>query len=200
MGVQIESDLPITRIVRDSIRLTETNPKGQQSAKSFTFKQDTADIRRYIITPAEALIKGYDYELTLPQGTFFNLDKLPNAASSAKFKVPQAEELSTLDLVMTDVEDRYIVELTDEKGSNVIRTYQIDQSQTLRFPYLKAGKYMIRITCDKNRNGFADTGNLLEHKQPETVRFYENAPGVKVLEILESAEIEQTINLKEMFR
>lgn len=200
LGVQIESDLPITRIVRDSIRLTETNPKGQQSAKSFTFKQDTADIRRYIITPAEALIKGYDYELTLPQGTFFNLDKLPNAASSAKFKVPQAEDLSTLDLVMTDVEDRYIVELTDEKGSNVIRTYQIDQSQTLRFPYLKAGKYMIRITCDKNRNGFADTGNLLEHKQPETVRFYENAPGVKVMEILESAEIEQTINLKEMFR
>ena len=59
---------------------------------------------------------------------------------------------------------------------------------------------MIRITCDQNRNGLIDTGNLLARKQPETVRFYESSPGNKVLEILESAEIEQTIDLKEMFR
>jgi hypothetical protein len=68
------------------------------------------------------------------------------------------------------------------------------------FPYLQAGKYMIRITCDKNRNGYADTGNLLARKQPEVVRFYESTPGNKVLEIPESAEIEQTIDLKSMFK
>ena len=86
LGVQIESALPITRIVRDSIHLTETNPKGQVSAKSFSFKQDSLDIRRFIIMPDGKLIKGYDYELTLPQGTFFNLDKLPNEVATAKFK------------------------------------------------------------------------------------------------------------------
>ena len=59
---------------------------------------------------------------------------------------------------------------------------------------------MIRISCDMNRNGYADTGNLLERKQPETVRFYESTPGNRVLEIPGSAEIEQTIDLKEMFR
>lgn len=200
LGVYVESALPVIRIVRDSIRLVETNPKGQQSQKKFSFRQDTTDIRRYIITPSEALIKGYDYELTLPQGTFLNLDRLPNAQASAKFKVPQGEDLSTLALDLTGVEDRYIVELTDEKGSKVFRTYHVEKAQKLVFPYLKAGKYAVRITCDKNRNGLADTGNLLAHKQPESVRFYENAPGNKVLEILESAEIEQTIDLKEMFR
>ena len=200
LGVYVESALPVIRIVRDSIRLVETNPKGQQSQKRFSFRQDTTDIRRYIITPSEALIKGYDYELTLPQGTFLNLDRLPNAQASAKFKVPQGEDLSTLALDLTGVEDRYIVELTDEKGSKVFRTYHVEKAQKLVFPYLKAGKYAVRITCDKNRNGLADTGNLLARKQPESVRFYENAPGNKVLEILESAEIEQTIDLKEMFR
>ena len=200
LGVYVESALPVIRIVRDSIRLVETNPKGQQSQKKFSFRQDTTDIRRYIITPSEALIKGYDYELTLPQGTFLNLDRLPNAQASAKFKVPQGEDLSTLALDLTGVEDRYIVELTDEKGSKVFRTYHVEKAQKLVFPYLKAGKYAVRITCDKNRNGLADTGNLLARKQPESVRFYENAPGNKVLEILESAEIEQTIDLKEMFR
>ena len=101
---------------------------------------------------------------------------------------------------MTGVEDRYIVELTDEKGSKIIRTYSIDKPGVLLFPYLQAGKYMIRITCDKNRNGYADTGNLLARKQPEVVRFYESTPGNKVLEIPESAEIEQTIDLKTMFQ
>ena len=199
LGVRVESPLPLIHVVRDSISLSETNPKGQKSFKKFRFEQDTADIRRYIITPAESLIKGYDYELTLPQGTFINLDKLPNAAASAKFKVPQAENLSQLQVNLTGVEDSYIVELTDEKGTNVLRTYHVNKTESLLFPYLKAGRYMIRITLDQNRNGYADTGNLLARKQPETVRFYETEPGNKILEIPESAEIEQTIDLKVLF-
>ena len=200
LGISIESLLPVTRLIRDSIILYETNPKGQRSKKAYRFEQDTADIRRFIITPDQALIKGYEYELVIPQGSFFNLDKLPNAAASAKFKVPQAENLSQLQLNLTGVEDRYIVELTDEKGSSVLRTYHVDKPGSFLFPYLKAGRYMIRITCDKNRNGYADTGNLLARKQPETVRFYESTPNNKVLDIPESAEIEQTIDLKMMFQ
>ena len=200
LGVRLESQLPVTRVIRDSIQLWETNPKGQRAAKPFTFRQDTAELRRYIISPVEALIKGYDYELVLPQGTFTNLYKLPNAAASAQFKVPQAEELSLLEVTLTGVDEHYIVELTDEKGSKTFRTYQVDSPQKLKFPYLKAGKYMIRITCDQNRNGIPDTGNLLAHKQPESVRFFESSPGNKVLEIPESVEIEQEIDLKAMFR
>ena len=200
LGVRIESELPLIQIVRDSLQLWETNPKGQKAEKTFSFRQDTSELRRYILMPAEQLVKGYDYELTIPQGTFINLDRLPNAATSAKFKVPQEENLSLLDLDLTGVDQRYIVELTDEKGSKVVRTYHVEQDEKLSFPYLKAGKYMIRITCDLNRNGLPDTGNLLARKQPETVRFYESAPGNKVLEIPESVEIEQAIDLKEMFR
>ena len=200
LGVRVTSALPVTQIVRDSIILYETNPKGQVSEKKYRFEQDTSDIRRFIITPEEALIRGYDYELKIAQGSFVNLDKLPNEKASAKFKVPQAENLSQLEIRLTGVEDRYIVDLTDEKGTKVLRTYTVDKPNPLLFPYLKAGKYMIRITCDKNRNGYADTGNLLSRKQPEVVRYYESTPGNKILEIPESAEIEQTIDLKAMFQ
>ena len=200
LGVRVTSPLPILQVHRDSLTLEETNPKGQKSLKRFRFKQDSSDIRQYVITPEEALVRGYEYELLIPQGTFVNLYKLPNEKTSAKFKVPQAENLSQLELRLTGVKDRYIVELTDEKGSRVLRTYHIDQPGKLVFPYLQAGKYMIRITCDKNRNGYADTGNLLARKQPEVVRFYETTPGNKVFEIPESAEIEQTIDLKTMFQ
>jgi hypothetical protein len=200
VGVSIESALPMIHVQRDTIQLFETNPKGQKSEKTFRFEQDSNEIRRYVIKPDFDLIKGYDYELKIPAGTFVNLDKLPNAEAGAKFKVPQGENLSQLEVQLTGVEDRYIVELTDEKGSRVFRTYHVEQAGALLFPYLQAGRYMIRITCDKNRNGYADTGNLLARKQPEVVRFYESQPGNKILEIPESAEIEQTIDLKAMFQ
>ena len=199
LGVILESALPVIAMTRDSIQLVETNPKGQQTVKPFTFERDTGDIRRFIVRPVDSLIMGYDYELKVPMGTFTNLLRLPNEATSAKFKVPQGEELSTLVVDLSGVQDRYIVELTDERGSNVLRSYHVDRNGPLSFPYLRAGKYMIRITCDKNRNGYADTGNLLSHKQPEVVRFYESSPGNKVLEIPESVEIEQTVDLKTIF-
>jgi len=200
LGVRVTSALPVIQVNRDSILLFETNPKGQVSGKKYRFEQDTSDIRRFIITPDEALIRGYDYELKIAQGCFVNLDNLPNEKASAKFKVPQAEDLSLLEIRLTGIEDRYIVDLTDEKGTKVLRTYTVDKPVPLIFPYLKAGRYMIRITCDKNRNGYADTGNLLNRKQPEVVRFYESTPGNRILEIPESAEIEQTIDLKSMFQ
>ncbi|MBO4536558.1 MAG: Ig-like domain-containing protein [Bacteroidales bacterium] len=200
LGVRLSTALPIIRMIPDSLRLTETNPKGQQADKKFTITKDSTDIRCYIVRPVDQLIKGYDYVLSIPEGTFFNLDKLPNGKTEAKFKIPQSEELSLIRIAFTGVDSRYIVELTDEKGNNAVRTYHIDNNGTWDFPYLKAGKYMLRISHDANRNGYADTGNLLERRQPETVRFYESEPGNRILEIPASAEIDQTIDLKAMFR
>ena len=45
-----------------------------------------------------------------------------------------------------------------------------------------------------------DTGNLLEHKQPEKVRFYKLEDGTFLIDIPEMMELEQNINVEEMFR
>ena len=45
-----------------------------------------------------------------------------------------------------------------------------------------------------------DTGVLLEHRQPEKVLFYKLDDGTYVLDIPEMAEIEQTIDVTEMFK
>jgi hypothetical protein len=82
----------------------------------------------------------------------------------------------------------------------VLRSYIIEKDATLLFPYLKAGKYSIRITEDVNKNGVVDTGNLLEHKQPEKVRFYKLEDGTFLIDIPEMMEIEQNIDAAEMFQ
>ena len=45
-----------------------------------------------------------------------------------------------------------------------------------------------------------DTGNLLEHKQPEKVRFYKLQDGTFLIDIPEMTELEQAIDVEEMFK
>ena len=45
-----------------------------------------------------------------------------------------------------------------------------------------------------------DTGNLLEHRQPEKVRFYKLEDGQFLIDIPEMVELEQKIDVKEMFK
>ncbi len=81
----------------------------------------------------------------------------------------------------------------------MLRSYIIDSDTVLKFPYLKAGKYSVRITEDMNRNGIVDTGSLLGHRQPEKVKFYKLKDGSYVLTVKESTEMEQTIDLGRLF-
>ena len=45
-----------------------------------------------------------------------------------------------------------------------------------------------------------DTGILLEHKQPEKVRFYKLEDGTMLIDIPEMTELEQSIDLEDMFK
>jgi hypothetical protein len=92
------------------------------------------------------------------------------------------------------------VDLLNEKRDKVLRSYVIEDDTVLQFPYLKTGKYSIRITEDVNKNGIVDTGILLEHRQPEKVRFYKLEDGTFLIDIPEMMEIEQNVDVAEMFK
>ena len=135
----------------------------------------------------------------VPHRKFQDINGFWNDSLDVKVSLPNDDKLSLLKLKLTSVKNKYIVDLLNEKRDNVLRSFIIDSDTELVFPYLKAGKYSIRITEDKNRNGIVDTGVLLEHRQPEKVLFYKLADGTFILEIPEMSEIEQEIDLAEMF-
>ena len=176
------------------------NPKQQESIGRYKVERDSLNLRKYIVRPSEKLLPGYEYYLKVPHRRFKDINGFYNDSSEVKVVLPNDDKLSTMSLVMSDVRNKYIVDLLNEKRDNVLRTYIIDSDQTLTFPYLRAGKYSIRITEDLNRNGLVDTGNLLEHKQPEKVRFYKLEDGTFLIDIPEMTELEQNINVSEMFK
>ena len=140
-----------------------------------------------------------DY-LKVPHRKFSDINGFYNDSTEVKVSLPSDDKLSSMSLVLSNVGNKYIVDLLNEKRDNVIRSFIIDTDGTLLFPYLKAGKYSIRFTEDVNRNGLVDTGNLLEHRQPEKVLFYTLEDGNSLIDIPEMVELEQKIDVGEMFR
>ena len=80
-----------------------------------------------------------------------------------------------------------------------MREYIVDSNRSLVFPYLKKGAYCIRVIEDVNRNGIVDTGSLLQHRQPEKVRFLKTNDK-DTFDIPERSEIEQSLDLEEFMR
>ena len=199
-GFVFEFKYPVVETAFDSLTFRYLNPKQQEFKESYTVVQDSLNLRKYILRPNVEMLPGYEYFLKVPHRKFKDINGYYNDSTEVKVVLPNDDKLSSISLVLNNVENKYIIDLLNEKRDKVLRQYIIDKNAVLDFPYLKAGKYSIRITEDLNRNNLVDTGNLLEHKQPEKVRFYKLEDGTFLIDIPEMTELEQTIDIKEMFR
>ncbi len=197
-GIVLEFEVPIVSEKFDSVKFLSLNPRQQLSEEKFKVERDSLNIRKYRIYPQIQYLKGYEYTLRIPENCFRDINGNCNDSLLVKVSLPDDDMLSKLYLNMKNVDRKYIVDLLDEKMSGVLRTYVIDSDRILEFPYLKEGKYAIRISDDGNRNSMVDTGNLLEHRQPEKVLFY-MINEEKLFDIPAGAELDQTIDINKLF-
>ena len=199
-GFTMEFTYPVVEGEFDSLVFRSVNPKQQETIGKFNVVQDSLNLRKYVIKPVEKLLPGYEYFLKVPHRLFKDINGYYNDSTELKISLPKDDKLSSLLLTLTNIDNKYIVDLLNEKRDKVLRSFIVNKDETLLFPYLKAGKYSIRITEDLNENGLVDTGNLLEHRQPEKVRFYKLEDGTFLIDILEMTELEQSIDIQEMFK
>ena len=198
-GFQIEFKYPLIKEAWDSLKLRSINPRQQEAKMNFRVTRDSTNLRKFSIMPGTPFQVGYDYILKIPYRQFRDINGFYNDSTELKVTLPKDEKLSSLTLNLTGVHNKYIVDLLSEKRDKVIRSFIIHADGQLLFPYLKAGKYCVRITEDLNRNNLVDTGVLLEHRQPEKVRFFK-VDDKFLIQVLEKAEMVWDINLEELFR
>jgi len=197
-GFVLEFSLPIIYENFDSLQFRYINPRQVDERGSFTIERDSLNLRRYTLRPTQKMLPGYIYYFKVPDRAFRDINGFYSDSTVVKCSLPSDDTLSSLDAVLVGVDRKIIVDLLDEKRDKVLRSYITDSDATLKFPYLKEGKYSIRITDDGNRNSIVDTGSVLEHRQPEMVKFYE-VGGSSYIDIPAGVEITQTINLEAMF-
>ena len=197
-GFDLEFTYPLIEDGWDSLQFWSVNPRQQEAKGSVKVIKDTTNLRHFRIMPTEPFQVGYDYNLKIPHRKFRDVNGYYNDSTLLKVTLPKDDKLSFITLELSGVHNRYLVELLTEKRDKVIRSFLVDKSGPVVFPYLKQGAYCIRITEDKNRNGMVDTGVLLQKKQPEKVRFFK-VEDQFLIKVLERSEMVWKINLKEMF-
>ena len=197
-GFSIEFAYPIIYENFDSLKFRYINPKQKELKGSFTVEKDSLNLRRYIIRPKEKLLPGYEYFLKVPHRAFRDINGFYSDSTEVKVSLPSDDKLSTIILDMKGVEGKLIVDLLNEKRDKVLRNYIIEKDTQLVFPYLKEGKYSVRVTFDYNKNSMVDTGNILEHRQPEKVAFFKVSENEEYLELPAATELTQIIEISEL--
>ena len=197
-GYTLSFTYPIINESFDSIRFHYINPKQKDIDGEFTITRDTLDLRKYKLMPKEKLLPGYEYFMKVPHKAFRDINGFYSDSTEVKVSLPSDEKLSTLTISLEGVTGTLIVDLLNEKRDKVLRTYTVGANKELVFPYLKKGKYSIRITEDVNNNSMIDTGDLLSRKMPENVNFFKMEDGQEYIDVPEAAELTQTINVAEL--
>lgn len=197
-GFELEFTYPVIKASFDSIIVYSVDPKQKETRLDYSVEPDSTNIRRFVIRPKTNYLSGYEYIVKLPYHCFRDINGFYSDSLQVKASIPKDDKASKLSLNMSGVDRKFIVDLMDEAGKKVLRTYIVSSDRILDFPYIKAGKYRIRFTEDINGNSIVDTGNLLEHRQCEKALFLKFGEQ-KYIDIPESSEIEQSVDMSTLF-
>ena len=199
-GFTIKFDFPPIIGKFDSLKFWSVNPRQKEQNETFSYYRDIHDLTLYHITPKVKFQNGWEYHFKIPQRVFKDINGHWNDSTEVKVSLPTDETLSSLSLnIISSGDSRYIIDLLNEKRSEVLKTYKIESSAKINMKYLKPGKYSLRVTEDKNRNDFVDTGSLLQHRQPEKVIFIKFNDS-EYINIPQKSDIVQDLNFKELFK
>lgn len=199
-GFELEFKYPLVQSAFDSLEFRSINPKQQEQKGTYKVIPDSLNLRKFIVRPDVKYQPGYEYFVKVPHRKFMDINGFWNDSLEVKVSLPKDDKLSSMTLKLSGVHNNYIIDMLNEKRDKVIRTFTVEKDCDLYFPYLKSGKYSIRITEDLNGNGIVDTGNLLEYKQPEKVKFYKLPDGTFLIDIPEMTELEQSVNIDDLFK
>ena len=122
--------------------------------------------------------KKYDnsYHIEILPNTITDLFGISNDSLDVKLKTKTPEDYGIINVdLYSELDTSFIIELLNEKG-DIIRTVKTPEEDLIPFELLEPGIYLVRIILDKNRNGVWDTGNFLERRQPEDIRFFKDRP------------------------
>lgn len=123
-----------------------------------------------------------NYSFVVPDSTFKDIFGLWNRAINWKFKTMAKASYGNLKITITaeNASKHYIVNILNDRNELV---EEIPTSNTkekkITINNVLAGNYHITVVEDDNNNGEWDTGNLLKHIQPESVKELPNTYNLK---------------------
>jgi uncharacterized protein (DUF2141 family) len=171
--------------IKDSISLSDT----------LYFEQDTVNPRK--ISLYGRWQEGNSYKLNMPPGTI--QDIYGRTTDSLKFTVSigKTEDYGNLAVKFSALDSTidYVIQIVDDSQRLFYENHiHGKRPENFSLKLLQPGKYMLKVIKDENNNGIWDTGNLLNHRQPEKIAL------IPIEEIKANWDVETSVDLIEIFR
>lgn len=162
--------------------ITSNNPLKVFNPKDFillkgkdTLKADpTLSANKRLITFNYTFAEDSSYSLFVKPGAVTDWFGQKNDTIKLNFKIRESRYYGTLKVKLAGLPSgNYLLRVVNDKDI-VIRETKITDVTTATFELLPPGSYRLKLIADENNNGKWDSGNYLQHKQPERVIYYIN--------------------------
>ena len=200
-GMEFQFELPLVRLDKDRITLTHTDIRENTQEVPFELVRDTMNLRRYYLKTDWQHSDAY--KLVIPPGALMTMDGEENDTIVREFTVADPEKFGSLivNLTGTTPEYEYIIQVTDEKGSQILKETAHLREGKNALNFITPGTVQLRVTEDRNRNGKWDTGDLIRRIRPEKVETFRNpANGSSNIIAKANWEMEFDIDVSELFK
>ena len=170
---------------------------GERTPVARRFIRDTLDMGRWRVEAAweDATM----YELFIPPGAITDVMGYSNDSIKVALTTFDPEKFATITIdVAGEAGKRYIIQQTDASGKTQQEVKGVATGKyTIRF--VPAGEIRLRIIEDTNGNGEWDSGNVVEHLQPERAEMYINERGEDLFATKMNWEISLAMDMSKIF-
>lgn len=161
----LSSSVPLAKINESKIKLI--NKDSVAVAFSTTYDEQKQEVE--IDFKKEPLEK---YSFTLEKGAFTDLLERESDSTGFRLSTRDVSDYGNLRLRLEGIKSfPIIVELTSDKGTVLASAYSEGET-VIDFDLLQPALFTVRIIYDENKNKVWDTGNYLEKRQTEEVRYF----------------------------
>lgn len=180
------TSVPVSLLDRSKITLTEDSVR----ITNYQLLRDSVDSRNLLIRYNWRPNK--NYELNLEESALIGHFEEKNLRILTRFTLDENDRYGHLSLKfdLPDSSSQFIIELIDEKNTEIYHETLISSPQKIEYKNYLEGKYRVRIIYDSNKNGVWDPGDLKNKIQPEKIWYYD-----KVFNIRPNWEQEETIQI-----
>jgi hypothetical protein len=165
-GFFMQVSAPLTHIDTSKFTLYHIDDNDKKSKVPFSIKTDPKNLLNYSIT--SKWVEDSRYQMLIDSNAIETILKQVNDSTLFSFSTSIPSKFGTFIFDVKNVKENLIVQVLDKKYK-LIRQKTVTKSGIIRFPYIKADSYIIRIIEDLNKNEIWDTGNYLKQLSPERV-------------------------------
>lgn len=121
------------------------------------------------------------YRLTILPGAIKDIYQQVNDTSQVTFKTREYSYYGKIIVDVSGIEEYSVILqiLENTKDEKVVQEKMVNIDGKVEFNYLSPKEYLVKAIIDKNQNGKWDSGDYLQHIQPELVQYYEKEVNVR---------------------